>query len=60
MNLLCFSDLHLDFEVVTVESIVLSPLAKQVMTITEANNPDIVVVTGDIICPGNLDRIFFL
>jgi len=58
MKVLCFSDL--DFDAVTTESIFLSSVAKQVKIVAEDNNPDVIVVTGDIICPRSLDRIFFL
>ncbi len=60
MKILCFSDLHLDFDAVTTESIFLSSVARQVKIIAEENNPNVIVVTGDIICPRNLDRIFLL
>lgn len=60
MKVLCFSDLHLDFDAVTTESIVLSSVARQIKIIAEENNPDVIAVTGDIICSRNLDRIFLL
>ena len=60
MKLLCFSDLHLDIDISQEDRVMLSPLVKQAIALVAKNNPDVIVITGDINSPQYNDDLYRL